>query len=72
MLDKIGDRAYTDYRQFGADLGVWLEAVAERNRAAPDYEAALLAWQEALEWLRGDYWTRFRFDAEAELAAYSD
>ena len=71
MLDKIGDRAYTDYRQFGVDLGVWLEAVAERNRAAPGFESARLAWREALEWLRGDYWTRFRFDAETELMAYS-
>ena len=71
MLDKIGNRAYTDYRQFGADLGIWLEAVAERNRTAPDFESARLAWREALEWLRGDYWTRFQFDAETELAAYS-
>ena len=71
MLDKIGGRAYTDYRQFGADLGVWLEAIAGRNAAAPDFEAALLAWREALEWLRGDYWSRFRFYAEAELMAYS-
>ena len=71
ILDKIGRRAYTDYRQFGADLSAWLEAAAERNRASPDFEPARLAWREALEWLRGDYWTRFRFDAEAELMAYS-
>ena len=71
MLDKIGERAYTDYRQFGADLNVWLEAVAEHNRAAPDFESARMAWREALEWLRGDYWTRFRFDAETELMAYA-
>ena len=70
ILDKIGDHAYTDYRQFGADLGAWLEAASERNRAAPDFESARLAWREALEWLRGDYWTRFQFDAETELAAY--
>ena len=70
MLDKIGARAYTDYRQFGADLNVWLEAVAERSRAAPDFDLAQRAWREALEWLRGDYWTRFRFDAETELAPY--
>ena len=71
MLDKISDRAYTDFRQFGADLGAWLEAVDERNRAAPDFESARMAWREALDWLRGDYWTRFQFDAETELSAYS-
>ena len=70
MLDKISDRAYTDYRQFGEDLSAWLEALAARNRAAPDFETARLAWREALEWLRGDYWTRFQFDADVELAAF--
>ena len=71
MLDKMGARAYTDYRQFGEDLGAWLEAVAERNRVAPGFDTARQSWREALEWLREDYWTRFRFDAETELAAYS-
>ncbi len=71
MLEKIVARAYTDYRQFGADLNAWLEAISERNQAAPDFESARLAWREALEWLRGDYWTRFRFDANTELAAFS-
>ena len=71
MLDKIGDRAYTDYRQFGADLNPWLEAVSQRNHASADSETTRMAWREALEWLRGDYWTRFRFDSETELAAYS-
>lgn len=70
MLDKIGDRAYTDYRQFGADLNLWLDAISERNHAAPDFETARQAWREALEWLRGDYWTRFKFDADTELAAF--
>ena len=71
ILDKIGRRDYTDYRQFGADLNQWLHIIAARNRAAPDYDTALAAWREALEWLRGDYWTRFKFDAATELAAYS-
>ena len=71
LLDKIGARDYTDFRQFGADLNAWLEALSQRNHAATDFEAARAAWREALEWLRGDYWTRFLFDAESELASYS-
>lgn len=71
MLEKIGGREYTDYRQFGADLNAWLEAIYQHNRAAPDFESARLAWREAMEWLRGDYWTRFKFDANTELAAFS-
>ena len=70
MLDKIGDRAYTHYQQFGKDLGAWLGAIAQHNRAAPDFDSARQAWRGALEWLREDYWTRFRFDAETELAPY--
>ena len=71
ILDKIARRDYTDYRQFGADLNQWLHLIAARNQAAPDFPAALAAWREALDWLRGDYWTRFNFDANTELAAYS-
>ncbi len=70
ILDKIEARAYTDYQQFRADLDPWLESVAARNRAAPDFQPARQVWREALQWLRGDYWTRFQFNAETELAAY--
>lgn len=71
VLEKIGARAYTDYGQFRTDLLTYLEAVAERNRSEENFEEAQSAWWEALDWLRGDYWTRFRFDAESELAVYS-
>ena len=71
ILEKIGARAYTDYQQFRADLAAYLEAVAARQCSMENFGEALAAWREALGWLRGDYWTRFRFDAEAELAAYS-
>ena len=72
MLDKIEARAYTDYREFRADLNAWLDSVAGRTRSAPDIDATFAAWREALEWLRGDYWTQFRFNADTELAAMSD
>ncbi len=72
MLDKIEARAYTDYREFRADLNAWLDSVAGRTRSAPDIDTAVAAWREALEWLRGDYWTQFRFNADTELAALSD
>ncbi len=70
ILEKIGARAYTDYRQFRADLTMYLEALAARNATLPDFEQMQAAWLEALEWLNGNYWTRFRFDAESELAPY--
>ncbi len=70
ILEKIGARAYTDYQQFRTDLVAFLEAIAARNTSLADYPEMQAAWQEALEWLNGDYWTRFRFNAESELAPY--
>ena len=72
MLEKIGGRAYSDFEQFRVDLRAYLGAVQDRNRSLPDFDAAVSSWREALEWLRGDYWTRFKFDADAELAAYAN
>jgi serine/threonine protein kinase len=72
ILGKIEARSYEDYEQFRRDLSAFLEAVSVRNRSLPDYVAAQSAWREALDWLRADYWTRFRFDAETELAAYGE
>ena len=71
ILEKIGARAYTDYRQFRADLTAYLEAVGSRNQSMENFEDARAVWREALGWLRADYWTRFRFDAETELAVYT-
>ena len=71
ILEKIGSRSYQDYGEFRANLACFLEALSARNRTLPDFEDARSAWLEALDWLRGDYWTRFLFDAESELAAYT-
>ena len=71
ILRNIESRAYGNYHQFRSDLSDFLEAVSSRNRGLPDYETAQSAWREALDWLRGDYWTRFLFDAGTELDAYS-
>ena len=72
ILEQIGARAYSDYGQFRADLTAFLNAISERNRGLADFETACTAWREALDWLRSDYWTRYRFDAETELTVYSD
>ena len=71
ILEKIGGRSYSDFEQFRVDLRVYLGAMQARNRGLPDFETAVSSWREALEWLRGDYWTRFKFDADTELAAYA-
>ena len=71
ILDRIDTRSYTDFEQFRTDLTAYLSALQDRNRSVADWDAALAAWREALDWLRGDYWNRFIFDAGTELAAYS-
>ncbi len=71
ILDKICARDYSDYRQFRVDLTAYLDALTVRNKSMANRSDALSIWREALDWLRGDYWTRFRFDADAELAVYS-
>ena len=70
VLDKLGGRTYTEYNEFRADLNAYLQAVLERDRALPDFPEAEEAWTGALGWLREEYWTRFLFDAETELAGY--
>ena len=72
ILDKIGSRSYTDYEQFRKDLTVLLESIAARNGLSDNFEPARSTWMEALDWLREDYWNRFLFDAETELASYSN
>ena len=72
ILDKIGSRTYTDYEQFRIDLTALLESIAARNGSSDNIGPARSVWMEALDWLRADYWTRFKFDAETELAAYPD
>ena len=68
MIDKLKARDYSGLPGFRRDLDAYLEAVAERNRELPGLEQAQQAWKETSDLLRGDYWKRFLFDAEAELA----
>ena len=71
VLDKIESRSYTDYEEFREDLNAWLDATSNRNRVSPEFNTLTNAWQDALAWLRDDYWTQFKFDPETELALYS-
>ena len=70
ILEKIAERAYIGYGQFRTDLNVYLQTLQSRDAALPAVQTARNAWLEALEWLRGDYWKRFLFDADGELEGY--
>ena len=70
VIGKVKDRAYSSLGDFRTDLNAYLEAVVERNLALSNRDQTEQAWTEALDWLRADYWNRFSFDADIELAAF--
>ncbi|MBM3942206.1 MAG: hypothetical protein FJ316_04655 [SAR202 cluster bacterium] len=68
VIAKVRDRGYSDFATFRQDLTTYLEAVRIRNRKLARLEEARQAWTEALGWLRGEYWQRFLFDPDTDLA----
>jgi hypothetical protein len=71
VIDKLKEKAYSDLSGFRHDLNHYLHTVAARNQQLPFGTQAIQAWTEALDMLRGDYWKRFLFDADTELAGLS-
>jgi hypothetical protein len=49
-------------------LTAYLEAVRIRNQTLPNLNEAKQAWREALQLLREDYWRRYLFDPDTDLA----
>ena len=71
-IEKVRNRAYADFGDFRRDLNSSLEAIAERNLGLPNIDQARQTWCGALKWFRDEYWQRFLFDADAELAAFDN
>jgi hypothetical protein len=72
MIDKVRSRSYRDFGEFRRDLTGYLEEARIRNRSLPNLEEARQAWRDALQLLHADYWRRFVFDPDTELAAFDD
>lgn len=70
MLDRVRQRTYTDFDDFRRDLMAYLEAVEHAHRALTHLDERRQIWLEALAWLRADYWQRYLFHPEAELAEF--
>ncbi|MDE2786151.1 MAG: hypothetical protein OXL37_05750 [Chloroflexota bacterium] len=68
-LGKIRQRGYESVAEFASDLRECLRLITIRNDQMADREAAREAWRAALHRLSEDHWTRYRFDANTELAA---
>ena len=68
-VGKVRQRGYPSVADFATDLRECLRLITIRNEQMPEREAALEAWRTALSRLSEDHWTRYRFDANTELAA---
>ena len=66
ILNSLGERRYQSVGEFRSDFEVYLaESVQESHSETVDD-----AWSSAMERLREPYWTKYLFDADAELAHY--
>ncbi len=67
-LGKVRQRGYASVADFASDLRECLRLITIRNEQMPEPQTALEAWRTALHRLSEDHWTRYRFDANTELA----
>ena len=70
VLEKILERSYPSLDAFRRDLDAYLAAVEERNRGLDDLPDRARVWREGLEMLSQEYWRKFLFDPETDLASY--
>jgi hypothetical protein len=71
IIAQVRQRAYTAFQDFRQDLTAYLEAVHSMHQTLPNLTEVRQAWTEALQWLRADYWQRYRFAPETELAGFT-
>lgn len=69
-LEKIQNRSYTSFGEVRRDFTQYLDLVEERNRNLPDLPDLMGRWAEALGMLSTDYWKKYLFDPDADLAQY--
>jgi hypothetical protein len=70
MLQRLKRRDYGEVSPFRHDLRQYFTLVDERNRNLPDFADRVEVWRQGMELLREQYWRKFRFDPDADLASY--
>jgi hypothetical protein len=70
LIHQVRQRTYAAPTDFRRDFVAYLQAVANAHQALPNVAMARQAWSAALVWLRADYWRRYRFHPETELAGF--
>jgi serine/threonine protein kinase len=71
MLQRLKKRAYGAIPPFRHDLLQYLALIDERNATLPDLPDRLGVWRQGMDLLREQYWRKFRFDFDADLAPYT-
>jgi hypothetical protein len=71
IISRVRQCTYAAFTDFRRDLTAYLEAVQGAHHALPNRAEARQAWDEALHWLYADYWRRYQFHPETELAAFT-
>ena len=70
-IGRVRQHGYGSVAEFGQDLRECLGLITIRDDQMAERAAATTAWQGALNRLTENHWTRYLFDADAELAALS-
>jgi hypothetical protein len=71
MLQRLKRREYGGVAPFHHDLQQYLALVEERNRNLQDISELVGVWHQGIELLREQYWRKYRFDPDADLAVYA-
>ncbi len=70
-ISKIKTRSYGSIAEFAGDLQECLAQITILSEEMADRRDAMAAWQAASRRFAESHWTRYLFDAETELAAWS-
>ena len=68
LMNGVRQRQIQSFADFQADFSRYQEALKRNTLDSGNMAPARQAWQQALDLLREDHWTKYLFDAEAELA----
>ena len=69
-LQKIQNRAYSSFQEFRGDFSRYLALLEGSYRTHPDSHSLVGVWGQALGLLCDQYWKRFLFDPDSDLAPY--
>ena len=70
ILQKVQGRGYASFDDFRRDFDHYLAALDERNKRLPDLDDLVGVWGEAMGMMSADYWRKFLFDPDTDLAHY--